>query len=72
MQKFPGWFRSRYAVLLVAVIVALTFGANTEAQTVDVIHTFSIPAGQGSLPYSGLIEDGAGNFYGTTLRRRHA
>jgi uncharacterized repeat protein (TIGR03803 family) len=67
MQKFPGWFRSRYAVLLVAVIVALTFGANTEAQTVDVIHTFSISAGQGSLPYSGLIEDGAGNFYGSTF-----
>jgi uncharacterized repeat protein (TIGR03803 family) len=35
--------------------------------TVDTIYTFDVAGGEGSLPYSGLIEDAAGNFYGTTF-----
>src|SRR5580700_1627763 len=63
MQKFPYQARLWYAVLLT---FTLTLGARTQAQTVDVIHTFSLAAGEGSLPYSGLVEGAAGNFYGTT------
>jgi len=63
MQNFPYQARLWYAVLLT---FTLTLGARTQAQTVDVIHTFSLAAGEGSLPYSGLVEGAAGNFYGTT------
>jgi uncharacterized repeat protein (TIGR03803 family) len=66
MQKFPMGFRSRYAVLLVAFMLTHALVVGTRAQTVEVIHSFKAAAGQGSLPYSGLIEDSAGNFYGTT------
>src|SRR5579864_1286635 len=65
MQNSPTHFRSRYAVPLVAFLFTLTL-ARTQAQIVEIIHTFNAAAGQGSVPYSGLIEDGAGNFYGTT------
>lgn len=60
-------FRSRYAVLVVAFTLTLALGTSTQAQTVDVIHTFSVAAGEGSPPYSGLIEGTVGNFYGTTM-----
>ena len=64
MLKSPICFRSLWAMILVTFLLTLTLVADTQAQTVDVIHTFA--AGEGSLPYSGLIEDAAGNFYGTT------
>jgi uncharacterized repeat protein (TIGR03803 family) len=67
MQNFPYQFRSRYAVIVVAFILTLTLSTSTQAQTVEIVHTFDVAAGQGSLPYSGLIEDAAGNFYGTTF-----
>src|ERR1700732_5647000 len=67
MQDSPYRFRSRYIVPLVTFLFALAFVVSTQAQTVDIIHTFDVAAGEGSLPYSGLIEDAAGNFYGTTF-----
>src|SRR5258708_28624407 len=67
MQNFPYRFRSQDTVLLVAFLLTLTLGASMQAQTVDIIHKFDVAAGEGSLPYSGLIEDAAGNFYGTTF-----
>jgi uncharacterized repeat protein (TIGR03803 family) len=67
MQNSPYRFRSQYTVLLVAFLLTLTLGASVQAQTVDIIHKFNVAAGEGSLPYSGLIEDAAGNFYGTTF-----
>ena len=66
MQKLSMRVRSRYAVLLVAFMLTHALVVGTQAQTVEVIHTFNAAAGQGSLPYSCLIEDGAGNLYGTT------
>src|SRR5579872_170505 len=66
MQNSPSRFRSRYATPLVTILFALSLIASTQAQTVEVIHTFDTAAGEGSLPYSGLIEGAAGNFYGTT------
>lgn len=66
MQNSPTPFRSQYAVPLVTFLFTLTLVAGAQAQTVDVIHKFDVAAGEGSLPYSGLIEDAAGNFYGTT------
>jgi uncharacterized repeat protein (TIGR03803 family) len=47
-------------------LFTLTLIASAQAQTVDTIYKFDAAAGEGSLPYSGLIEDAAGNFYGTT------
>ena len=66
MQNFPTPFRSRYAVRLVIFLFTLTVVSIAQAQTVDIIYKFDVAAGEGSLPYSGLIEDAAGNFYGTT------
>src|SRR5580704_14229294 len=60
-------FHSRYTGLLAAFILTFSPAARMQAQTVKVIHTFNVAAGQGSLPYSGLIEDAIGNFYGTTF-----
>ena len=66
MQNSPSRFRSRSAALLVTILFALSLIVSAQAQTVDIIHTFDAAAGEGSLPYSGLIEGAAGNFYGTT------
>jgi len=66
VQNSPYRFRSRYAVPLITFLFTLALVVSTQAQTVDIIHTFDVAAGEGSLPYSGLIEDAAGNFYGTT------
>jgi uncharacterized repeat protein (TIGR03803 family) len=57
----------RCAVLLARSLLTLAFVTSTQAQTVDIIYKFDGAAGEGSLPYSGLIEDTADNFYGTTL-----
>jgi uncharacterized repeat protein (TIGR03803 family) len=67
MQDSPNLFRSRNVVFLVAFILMLTLAASAQAQSVEIIHTFNGNAGQGSLPYSGLTEDGNGNYYGTTF-----
>jgi len=40
---------------------------NVSAQTLKVLHNFDVAAGDGNIPYSGLIKDPAGNLYGTTL-----
>lgn len=66
MQNSPTPFRSRYAGSLVTFLFTLTLIAGAQAQTVETIYTFDAAAGEGSLPYSGLIADAAGNFYGTT------
>ena len=66
MLKSPPNFLSGYTVPLVAILFTLAFVAITQAQTADIIYKFDVAAGEGSLPYSGLIDDGAGNLYGTT------
>jgi uncharacterized repeat protein (TIGR03803 family) len=53
-------------VPFVTFLFTLTLLVSTQAQTVDIIHKFDGALGEGTLPYSGLIEDAAGNFYGTT------
>jgi uncharacterized repeat protein (TIGR03803 family) len=66
MQNSLYRFRSQYTVPLVTFLFTLAFVVSAQAQTVDTIYKFDAAAGEGSLPYSGLIEDAAGNFYGTT------
>jgi len=66
MQNSFYRFRSWYTVPLVTFLFTLPFVVSTQAQTVGTIYKFDVAAGEGSLPYSGLVEDAAGNFYGTT------
>jgi hypothetical protein len=49
--------------VLVAIGLSLTSAA--QAQTFQVIHTFT-GGSDGATPFAGLVFDGAGNFYGTT------
>jgi len=54
---------------LLAASAALMFSANATlaaAQTEGILHSFSGGTVDGSVPYSGLIADSAGNLYGTT------
>jgi uncharacterized repeat protein (TIGR03803 family) len=55
------------AALALAATLGLAVSAPiTEAQTFAILHNFTgAPDGQG--PYAGVIEDSAGNLYGTTL-----
>ena len=66
MLKSLPLFQSRHGVALVMISLTPTLIVSTQAQTVNTIYKFDTAAGGGSLPYSGLIEDVAGNFYGTT------
>jgi uncharacterized repeat protein (TIGR03803 family) len=52
------------ALTVVAVIVAMATGA--WAQTETIIHTFT-GGSDGGIPFGGLIIDGKGNLYGTTV-----
>ncbi|MGA9642982.1 MAG: hypothetical protein WBQ72_16415 [Terriglobales bacterium] len=57
-----------YAVLALAAIVLLVLLATlpAEGQTETVLYNFS-GHGDGSIPTSALVWDGAGNLYGTTV-----
>ena len=59
-------FRPRHALLLVRFFLILTLVTRAQAQTIQILHNFGVNGGDGNVPYSGLVEDGAGNFYGTT------
>lgn len=48
-----------------ALLLMLAFAATAHAQTFTVLHNFSGPP-DGANPYAGLIQDAAGNLYGTT------
>lgn len=59
-------FRSSHVLMVVTFFLILTFVARAQAQTIEILHNFGVNGRDGNVPYSGLIEDGAGNFYGTT------
>src|SRR5579859_5775446 len=54
----------RVAILATIAVVYTLAGAESYAQTLNVIRAFSGP--DGAFPYSGLTSDGRGNLYGTT------
>lgn len=55
---------SRLGSLLLAAVVVLA-GFWAQAQTFRVLHAFAGP--EGGTPYAGVIQDAAGNLYGTTF-----
>ena len=55
----------KVAVLLAFVMLVFTIDA-WATPTETTLHTF-VPYSRGSAPQAGLVSDGAGNFYGTTL-----
>jgi uncharacterized repeat protein (TIGR03803 family) len=57
----------RFASVLTTLTLSLILLTNVKAQTLKVLHNFHVAAGDGNIPYSGLIKDPAGNLYGTTL-----
>jgi len=66
MANLSSFFRPRHAALLLTFFLILTHVARAQAQTIEILHNFGVNGGDGDVPYSGLVEDGAGNFYGTT------
>lgn len=58
--------RARINALLVVFLVCVMGVVAVYGQTFTVIHTFT-GMGDGSQPRAGLILDGAGNLYGTTM-----
>lgn len=54
-----------WSVALVTVLGLALLAQSSQAQTYNVIHSFSGGA-DGGAPYAGLTKDGAGNLYGTT------
>ncbi len=67
--KWNSGIRRRVASAALTLVVVLVSGVVTthsaQAQTFKVLHRFAGPR-DGSLPYSSLIRDEAGNLYGTT------
>lgn len=57
--------RSIVLSFVFATGLLLVFTPATQAQTLSVLHGFH-NSPDGSAPWSGLVRDGAGNFYGTT------
>jgi len=55
----------KWAMMWIAVFVAAGIVHPAQAQTFSVLYTFTNTA-QGEQPDAGLIQDAAGNFYGTT------
>src|SRR6266496_3913460 len=53
----------RLAIYLILLLIAVS--SATFAQTEQVLHGFQAP-GDGVVPLAGLVQDSAGNFYGTT------
>ncbi|MBZ5587017.1 MAG: hypothetical protein LAO05_00460 [Acidobacteriia bacterium] len=43
------------------------FKVNTDGTTLSILHSFAGGASDGAFPHAGLILDGAGNLYGTTV-----
>jgi uncharacterized repeat protein (TIGR03803 family) len=58
---------ARYVSILTTLTLSLILSTTVSAQTLKVLHNFDVTAGDGNIPYSGLIKDFAGNLYGTTL-----
>ncbi len=56
---------STYRPLLAALFTLAVFTAAAQAQTINVLHSFS-GQGDGSMPAAGVTLDRAGNLYGTT------
>jgi uncharacterized repeat protein (TIGR03803 family) len=57
----------RCAATILTLMLSLIFALNAQSETLKVLHNFDVSAGDGNIPYSGLVEDAAGNLYGTTL-----
>ncbi len=55
--------------IMAGLFILLVTAIAARAQTFRVLHTFTGKP-DGSLPYAGLVRDGAGNLYGTTYQRR--
>jgi uncharacterized repeat protein (TIGR03803 family) len=65
-EQHRGSMMAGIAIVAGLFILLVTAGT-ARAQTLRVLHTFTGKP-DGSLPYAGLIRDGAGNLYGTTYR----
>jgi uncharacterized repeat protein (TIGR03803 family) len=61
MKALPRYFASIFSLILVLAVVAIQ---SVEAQTFTVLSNFT--GSSGAYPYGGLMEDSAGNLYGTT------
>src|SRR5258708_4730146 len=63
--------RLRGATAALAALAAFGLGViaipSAPAQTFTVLYSFTKSSGDGANPSAGLIRDGAGNLYGTTL-----
>lgn len=69
-QQRISKMRRGAATVALTFVVVLWLGMvptlSAQAQTFTVLHNFKGPKSDGNLPYAGLIQDDAGNFYGTT------
>src|SRR5689334_15069337 len=67
-MTLPVFARPSLRLMLAAIVIALVLTIGnapfTYAQTFTVFHSFT--GGDGSIPNGDLIQDRAGNFYGTT------
>src|SRR5690349_16902432 len=67
-MTLPVFARPSLRLMLAAIVLALVLTIGnapfTHAQTFTVFHSFT--GGDGSIPNGDLIQDRAGNFYGTT------
>ena len=56
------------ALTLITILLAAALAApSSQAQTYKLLHNFTGGLQDGSGPYAGLVRDGAGNLYGTTV-----
>lgn len=64
----PSQLPRRAAIAALALIVLLALGVSSaQAQTFNLLYSFTGPQGDGSNPYAGVIQDSHGNLYGTTF-----
>jgi uncharacterized repeat protein (TIGR03803 family) len=58
--------------LLIVLVLGLAATQSAQAQTFTVLHSFAGFPSDGKEPYAGLVRDGAGNLYGTTINGGHS
>jgi uncharacterized repeat protein (TIGR03803 family) len=62
----PRRFRFARRVVTLAVTISALAPRAALAQSYQILHTFTIGAGDGAQPFAALIQGSDGNFYGTT------